>query len=60
MNLRKLAGVTAVISLAMAGTAFAGTWKAGEGKIKTNGGMIMETEVILRVVGNGSMEMGMV
>ena len=32
MSLKKVACVTAVVSLAMAGTAFAGTWKAGDGE----------------------------
>ena len=32
MNIKKIVCITALASLAMTGTAFAGTWKGGEGE----------------------------
>lgn len=59
MNIKKIVCITALASLAMTGTAFAGTWKGGEGENQNNGGMITATEAILQTAGSGSMEMGM-
>ena len=56
MNIKKIVCITALASLAMTGTAFAGTWKGEKGKIRINGGMITATEAILQTAGSGSME----
>ena len=56
MNIKKIVCITALASLAMTGTAFAGTWKGGEGENQNkwwydNGNGSYP--------GSGSMEMGM-
>ena len=50
MNIKKIVCITALASLAMTGTAFAGTWKGGEGENQNKWWYDN---------GSGSMEMGM-
>jgi len=59
MNIKKIVCITALASLAMTGTAFAGTWKGGEGENQNKWWYDNGNGAILQTAGSGSMEMGM-
>lgn len=59
MNIKKIVCITALASLAMTGTAFAGTWKGGEGENQNKWWYDNGNGSYLQTAGSGSMEMGM-
>ncbi len=59
MNIKKIVCITALASLAMTGTAFAGTWKGGEGENQNKWWYDNGNGSYPQTAGSGSMEMGM-
>ena len=59
MKLEKVVLVTAICSVSLSVTAFAGTWKTGANENANRCGMITEMEHMPRMVGIGLMEIVM-